>query len=409
MKLFNKNFVLLLLSHSFGMLGDYTLMFALPLYILQATGSPAIFGGVMALAFVPSIIMSPIGGIFADRISKKKMIVAMQVSVSALIFLFIWASGFVSIVPAVMVVLMGIYGILGIGYPAIDSSVPQVVPEAQIVRASGIVGFMGQVSEFIAPMVAGLLFVNVGLMPVVVISGICYVLAAAMGVLLKIPHVKQERIGNIPQMIQDDIRVTARFLSEEKPQMIKIVLVLAMLGLVLIPIVPIGLPILIIGHLGMSGEMLGFAMGGAIGVGGIVGGILASVVGDKLKMKDCPKLLLFECFVMIPIGLVFLFNMNQMAAFVIIVASAGLIMITATLLMIRVMGYIQVETPEEILGKVISVLGALMICTHPLGFFLGGVLFQRLENTAWAVIFLAAVVSLGITLWSAQHFRRISS
>jgi len=71
-----------------------------------------------------------------------------------------------------------------------------------------------------------------------------------------------------------------------------------------------------------------------------------------------------------------------MAAFVNIVISARLIMITSTLLMVRVMGYIQVEAPEEILGKVISVLGALMICTRPLGFFVGGILFERLENTA---------------------------
>ena len=244
-------------------------------------------------------------------------------------------------------------------------------------------------------------------MPIVVISGICYVLAAIMGMFIKIPHVKQVVTDNIPKMIKGDIQTTVQYLSKENPQMVKIVLTLAMLGLVLIPIVPIGLPILVTGHLEMSARMLGFAMGGAIGVGGIVGGTLASVFGDKLKMKDCPKLLLFDCLMMIPIGLVFLLSINPMVAFVIIVVSAGLIMITSTLLMIRVMGYIQVETPEEILGKVISVLGALMICTHPLGFFLGGVLFERLADTAWAVIFLAAFVSLGITICSVRYFRSV--
>ena len=201
MKLLNKNFALLLLSHAFGLLGYYLLMFALPLYVLQATGSPALFGGFMAIAFIPSIIMSPIGGVFADRASKKKIIVAMQLSISALLFLFIWVSGFISIVPVATVVLMGLYGVEGLGSPAMESSIPQIVPETQIVRAYGIFGFMGQVPEFIAPMIAGVLFANVGLMPIVMISGICYVFAALMGMLLKIPHVKQGVLGNIPKMI----------------------------------------------------------------------------------------------------------------------------------------------------------------------------------------------------------------
>jgi len=106
--LWNKNFMLLLACNAFAMFGHNLLMFALPFYVLYATGSPAIFGSIVAAAYLPLLFMSPIGGVFADRINKKRIIVAMQFSTSALIFLFIWASGFMSAIPIIAILLIGL-------------------------------------------------------------------------------------------------------------------------------------------------------------------------------------------------------------------------------------------------------------------------------------------------------------
>lgn len=406
-RLMNKSFIALLFSYGFSLFGQHLLNFALPLYVLQATGSATVFGSIVALAFLPMILTSPIGGVFADRVCKRRLIVILQSITALLIFLFIWASGFLSITPIIVILMMGVYAVVGLTNPVVDASVPQIVPEAQIVRGGGMVGSAGQISEFVAPMVAGVLFATAGLMPIVVISGICYVISAVSGAFMKIPHVKQVVPENVSSMINSDIQTTVKFLSKDNPLMLKIVLVLAMLGLILIPILPIGLPILITSHLGLSSEMLGFGMGGAVGLGGIIGGITASVIGDKLKMKDCPKLILFECIIMIPIGVVFLLNLGTMVSFIVIVVAAMLIMVTSTLLMIRIYGYIQVETPEEIMGKVISVVTMLVLCAQPLGFFLYGLLFERLQDAPWAVILFAAIASLGITVYSVRYFREI--
>jgi len=407
MKLLNKNFIALLIGHAFSLFGYYLLMFALPFYVLQTTGSPAIFGAISAVAFLPEILTLPIGGIFADRVSKKRIIVSMQLTLSALIFLFIGVSGFVSIIPTIMILMMSMYAIQGLGYPAIDAVIPSIVPESQIVRANGIISFASQMPEFLALILGGVLFATIGLIPIVVICGIFYIVAAGMGMAMKIPHTPQPAAESIPKMIKGDIQITIRFLTKENPQLLKVVIPLALLGLVLLPMIPIGLPILITEQLGMSSEMLGFAMGSAIGIGGVASGIIASTIGDKLKMKDCPKLLLLECVAMLPIGAVFLLNIPIMAAFVIITIFVMLITITASLLIIRLYGYIQIETPEEILGKVVSVVTALTMCIQPLGFFLYGIMFQRLQDTPWVVIFSAALVSLGIAIYAARHFKKL--
>ena len=407
LKLLNKNFIALVLVDAFALLGHYLLNFALPIYILYATGSPVIFGGVSALALLPMVLMSPIGGLVADRANKKKMIAILQLTNAVLIFLFIWLSGLLSTIPMIIILMLGIGGLEGLVSTAIASGMPQIVPEAQIVRGSGIMSLMGQVPEFIAPMVAGVLLANVGLQPIVIISGACYVLAAIMGMILKIPHVKQSTSGGIADTVKTDVKVTVRFLRHENRQMLRAALALAALGLVMFPIIPIGMPILLYTNLGFSSEMLGFAMGGAIGIGGIISGFLASAVGDKLKMKDCPKLILFECALLIPVGMVFLLNLDPMVSLVIIVISIMLIMITATLLMVRFFGYVQVVTPEGIMGKVISIITVLTMWTHPVGIFVYGVMFERFQDAPWAVIFLAAAVSLGIALYAARHFRRM--
>jgi len=392
-------------GYGFAMFGHYLLMFALPLYVLHATGSPAIFGSIMAVVYLPSLFLSPIGGIFADRISKKRIIIAMQFSTSVLIFLFILASGHMSAVPIIIILLMGIYSSEGLGSPAFDASIPQLVPEEQIVRAGGMSGFMGQVPEFIAPIIAGALFASFGLIPIVVISGICYGLAAVMAVFIKIPHVKQAATESISKMIKGDIKVTAHYLSKENPQLIKVFLPLALLMMILLPILPIGLPILVTEHLQMSSSMLGLAAGISMGLGGVISSIIASVVGDKLKIKDCPKLLMLASLITIPIGLVFVLELNPIIMFAVIVVCMTVIMVTATIFVIRVWGYIQAETPEEILGKVLSVMSALVGFVTPIGFFLYGMVFERFTNAPWAVIFFAAVVSFGITFYSARQFR----
>jgi len=409
LKLLNKNFIALILVRAFALLGYYLLNFALPIYILYATGSPILFGGVSALALLPMILLSPIGGLVADRANKKKMIAILQLANAVLIFLFIWMSGIVSTIPMVIILMLGIGGLDGLVSPAIESGMPQIVPEAQIVRGSGVMSFMGQVPELIAPIIAGALLANVGLQPIVIISGISYVLAAIMGVVVKIPHVKQSTSGGIAATVKADLRVTIRFLRHENRQMLRVSLALAALGLVMFPIIPVGMPILLYTNLGFSSEMLGFALGGAVGIGGIISGLLASAVGDKLKMKDCPKLALLECVLLLPISLVFLLNLAPMVSFFIIVISVMLIMITASLLMVRFFGYIQVVTPEGIMGKVISIIGILAMWTHPVGAFLYGWLLTEFGEAPWVVIFLAAAVSLGITLYMAKHFRQMDA
>ena len=71
-KLFEKDFTLVVIGQIISLFGNATIRFALPLYLLNQTGSSALYGTVTACAFIPAVLMSPIGGMIADRVNKRQ-------------------------------------------------------------------------------------------------------------------------------------------------------------------------------------------------------------------------------------------------------------------------------------------------------------------------------------------------
>ena len=53
------------------------------------TGSAAVLGLVTGFAFVPMVIMSPIGGLIADRVNKRNIMVSLDFLTSGLTVLFL--------------------------------------------------------------------------------------------------------------------------------------------------------------------------------------------------------------------------------------------------------------------------------------------------------------------------------
>lgn len=77
-KLFSKDFTLVVVGQIISLFGNAAVRFALPLYLLNQTGSPALYGTVTACAIIPAVLLSPIGGIAADRVNKRNIMVLLD-------------------------------------------------------------------------------------------------------------------------------------------------------------------------------------------------------------------------------------------------------------------------------------------------------------------------------------------
>jgi nitrate/nitrite transporter NarK len=73
------------------------------------------------------VVLSPVGGIVADRVNKRNIMVVLDFSAAALIALFALALGRMPLVPLLMAVLLLLYGIQGAYQPAVQASIPLLV------------------------------------------------------------------------------------------------------------------------------------------------------------------------------------------------------------------------------------------------------------------------------------------
>lgn len=92
-KLFHRDFTLVVIGQIISLLGNAVLRFVLPLYLLDVTGSRSLFGLCSAAAFVPMVVLTPLGGVVADRLHKQRIMVALDFFTCALVALTALALG----------------------------------------------------------------------------------------------------------------------------------------------------------------------------------------------------------------------------------------------------------------------------------------------------------------------------
>ena len=71
---FSKDFYLVLIGQIISLFGNAVIRFALPLHLLSVTHSPSLLGIVSGFAFLPLAVMSPVGGLIADRVNIMRQI-----------------------------------------------------------------------------------------------------------------------------------------------------------------------------------------------------------------------------------------------------------------------------------------------------------------------------------------------
>ena len=121
-KRFSKDFTLVILGQIISLFGNAAIRFALPLYLLNLTGSSALYGTVTACAFIPSILLSPIGGMVADRVNKRNIMVILDFFTAAVILAFTLLMQRGNLILLLTVTLMILFGIAGAYQPAVQAS-----------------------------------------------------------------------------------------------------------------------------------------------------------------------------------------------------------------------------------------------------------------------------------------------
>lgn len=398
---YGKDFTLVVAGQIVSLFGNAILRFALPLYLLRKTGSSALFGIVTACSLLPMIVLSLLGGVLADRVNKRNIMVGLDFLTAVIMMGFYFIMGIAPIVPLFIVTLMLLYGISGTYQPAVQASIPVLVPKDRILSASAIVNQIGSLASFIGPIIGGMLYGVWGIEGILKVSIVCFLLSAIMELFIVIPVHRETEKNKIFQIVKNDLRESLQFLKTEKPIFMKVCVVIAGLNLFLSSMIIIGVPVIIVDILDMTDQMLGVTQG-MFAVGGIIGGFLTVVFEKKLcPCKASVFLYLCACFTcmmgfgMLPQGI-------SMFKYIVLTGTGMGVTIASAMFNIQMLAVVQTQTPAYLVGKVIACIMAIIMCVQPIGQLMYGVFFEVFSQHISGIIIGAGIISLLIAIYAGN-------
>jgi MFS transporter, DHA3 family, macrolide efflux protein len=192
-RLLNRHFALLWQGQFASQIGNQLHATAVMFWIKHATGSASLMGLIMMFSTLPGVILGPLGGTFADRYSRRAIIILSDLIcgiavllLAGLLFLRPGATGPVVFWLFVVSVLIGIVG--AFFRPAISAAVPDLVPRERIAAANSLTQSSMQVSVFVGQGLGGTLFRLLGAPTLFLANGISYVFSATLATFIRIPQ-----------------------------------------------------------------------------------------------------------------------------------------------------------------------------------------------------------------------------
>ncbi len=160
-------------GQAISLIGTWMQMTAQAWLVLSLTHSSTTLGVIIALQTVPVLILGPYGGVIADRIDKRRMMIALQsaMGVQALIL------GVLTVTGSVQVWEIGLLAaLLGLNNafenPARQSFMLELVGSEHLRNAVSLNSVLVNVARTIGPAVGGVLIATVG-------DGVCFIINAA--------------------------------------------------------------------------------------------------------------------------------------------------------------------------------------------------------------------------------------
>ncbi len=405
-KLFTKNFTLLVLGQASSLFGNYILRLALSMYVLEVTGSAAVFAGILSIATIPTILLSPVGGILADRADKRNIMVALDTLTGmSVLCAAVFLSGRNAI--AVIGVLLMVLSVLGaFETPTVQACIPQMLSGDNIIKGNAVVNQVASISYLIAPLLGGILYAAVGLKPVMYASVVCFFITALFECFINLTLQDRDFKGNILSMMKDDFYCSIRFITKERPDIMKMLLLAAISRFFVMGVTLVGLPFIVRTVLGLDARFYGGAES-ALAVSITLGSIAAGLLTGKLKSGRLSYVLAAIGVCIIPAGVIFLFPSSVFIRYAVIVAAFCGMQAAISIFSIFAVSMIQQNTPGELIGKIMAYTAAVTMCAQPVGQMVYGFLFDRFHGTVYLVLIPSGIMVCVIGLFATGFFRKL--
>ena len=250
-------------------LGDRIVFIALALYVTDI-GSPSDVGLVLAANALPLVLFVLIGGVWADRLERHRVMVVTDI-VRAVLHGLLAVLIFLGPAPiwAIVVIEAGFGTAQAFFNPAFTGLVPQTVPEDEFQQANAANTIVWNIAELVGPAIATALVLGLGAGWAFTIDALAFVVSAALLTRVR-PRSRGERVP--PGALLADLRVGWHEVRSR--QWVWVVLVATSLSLLLALAPYMTLGPTIAEHRYDSTGVFG-ALAVALGIGTLVGSVAA--------------------------------------------------------------------------------------------------------------------------------------
>lgn len=367
-----RNFQLFFGGQLISLIGTWMQTIAQAWLVYRLTGSSLLLGTVGFASQIPVFLLSPVGGIVADRYRRHRIVIATQATMMVLAFLFAWLTLTGRIRVWEIIVLAALVGVVNaFDIPTRQAFLVDMVGRESLMNAIALNSSMFNAARVIGPAMAGILVAWIG-------EGWCFFanavsfIAVIIGLLLM--RIERAAVVDMAGSSFEKVLEGFRFVRRTGP----IWALLLLVGLVSVVGMPytVLMPIFADKILHGGARGLGLLMG-ATGVGALLGALTlaarsglrglgrwvalsAAGFGASLVLFAFSRWLWVSLLVLVPAGFAMMLEMTC----------------TNTL--------IQAMSPDRLRGRVMAAYSMMFMGMAPLGALLAGALADRI-GSPWTV------------------------
>ena len=374
------------------------LCFACPLYLFDCSGSSTLYGTVAAIAFVPGVLATPAGGILADRVRHRGVLVVLGIVLMAASLLFIPMKRSLPLAVVVVAILCVQYGIQSLLKPMLQIETVRMTGQEKVERATALVSQIIMMSNILGPVVGTAVYGCFGIDTLCETAALTFTISALLfGGALK-QNASSETMGDGATRTtrRNDFRELIRYLSQNSSLLV-VFLIAAILNLALVGLT-IGAPVIVAKHFGIQSSFVGI-IEVAMGLGGLVGSGLVGIWPHRFSFKGICRYVAMICFGVVPIIVTLLSGPDELA-FAALAAGSAWVMAWASIASVEIVSFVQRSAPKELCGKVLALVYMMLSCATPIGQLVYGLAYDR-----WAPAIVFAGMLAVLTLTTVQFYR----
>jgi DHA3 family macrolide efflux protein-like MFS transporter len=388
-----RNVAIFLTGQTVSLLGSMLVQYAVMWHLTILTESGAVLMMSIVFGMLPQAVVSIFGGVWADRYSRKLLIVAADTTIAvatlALALLMLAGVDDLWVIYAALAVRSTF---AGIQTPAVSAMVPQIVPTSQLLRINGINQSIQSGMMLLAPAVAAVIYASFEIVAVFLVDVVTALIGVGLLLLVSVPRLVRSDDGAQRPGYFTDLARGVRYIAHHGP--VKWLMTLFAVTLVLVGAPSYLTPLMVVRTFGpevwkLTANELFWA------AGMLLGGLAMAVLGTRVTNR-----------IALVVGTVvaiggFTAGLGLSTNMWVFFTLGLLIGIGFSLMSAPSMTILQETVEPEMQGRVFGFVGIVMAVAMPLSMVVFGPLADRFSVQALLVVagvllvaFVAALVAV---------------